>query len=356
MNLTDRQKKILRAVVDSYVATAEPVGSKAIAAQPDMNFSSATIRNEMAYLTEQGLLEQPHTSAGRVPSPAGYRLYIDELMQDYRLSRDETQSLSQVMSDKLKEFDKAIAQVGQMISSLTNLPAYAVATKNRDVTVQRYELIQTAPYSFILVLLLSTEAVHNKLIKLPVNADPQDLKSLVAMLNTSLTDLSAQEITPQMLTKLQRNAGSASDLVSVIVEYTVKTLDEAQKNAVYVTGQTKLLGQPEYQDIGKATALIGSLDEETISTLPVPDDQSGVKILVGPENVAQALKETSVVMARYDLGDGMQGMIGVVGPTRMDYAQVAARLTYFAEGLGKMFSKALPPSAGPLELNPQQED
>ena len=117
-----------------------------------------------------------------------------------------------------------------------------------------------------------------------------------------------------------------------------------------------MLGQPEYQDIGKATALIGSLDEETISTLPVPDDQSGVKILVGPENVAQALKETSVVMARYDLGDGMQGMIGVVGPTRMDYAQVAARLTYFAEGLGKMFSKALPPSAGPLELNPQQED
>ena len=218
MNLTDRQKKILRAVVDSYVATAEPVGSKAIAAQPDMNFSSATIRNEMAYLTEQGLLEQPHTSAGRVPSPAGYRLYIDELMQDYRLSRDETQSLSQVMSDKLEEFDKAIAQVGQMISSLTNLPAYAVATKNRAVTVQRYELIQTAPYSFILVLLLSTEAVHNKLIKLPVNADPQDLKSLVAMLNASLTDLSAQEITPQILSKLQRNAGSASDLVSVIVE------------------------------------------------------------------------------------------------------------------------------------------
>ena len=293
MNLTDRQKKILRAVVDSYVATAEPVGSKAIAAQPDMNFSSATIRNEMAYLTEQGLLEQPHTSAGRVPSPAGYRLYIDELMQDYRLSRDETQSLSQVMSDKLEEFDKAIAQVGQMISSLTNLPAYAVATKNRAVTVQRYELIQTAPYSFILVLLLSTEAVHNKLIKLPVNADPQDLKSLVAMLNASLTDLSAQEITPQILGKLQRNAGSASDLVSVVVEYTVKTLEEAQKNEVFVTGQTKLLGQPEYQDIGKATALIGSLDEETISALPVPDDQSGVKILVGPENVAQALKETA---------------------------------------------------------------
>ena len=344
MELTDRQKRILRAVVDSYVATAEPVGSKAIAAQPDMNFSSATIRNEMAYLTEQGLLEQPHTSAGRVPSPAGYRLYIDELMQDYRLSRDETQSLSQVMSDKLEEFDKAIAQVGQMISKLTNLPAYAVSANSRAVTVTRFELFETAPYQFILVVMLSTEAVHNKLIKLPVNAAAEDLKSLVAMLNTTLTDLSAGEITPLLMEKIQHNAGTAASLVPTIVEFTVKTLEDAQKQDVYVTGQTKLLGQPEYQDIGKATALIGSLDEETISHLPVPEANSQVKILVGPENVSEALKDTSVVMARYDLGDGMQGMLGVVGPTRMDYAQVAARLSYFAEGLGKMFSKALPPS------------
>ncbi len=352
MELTDRQKKILRAVVDNYVATAEPVGSKAIAAQPDMRYSSATIRNELAYLTEQGLLEQPHTSAGRIPSPAGYRLYIDELMQDYRLSRDETQSLSRVMTDKLQEFDTAIAQVGQLISKLTNLPAYAVATKSRTVTVQRFELIQTAPHSFILVLLMSTDAVHNKLIKLPVDTDPQDVKSLVAMLNASLTDLSPQEITSQVLGKLRRNAGTASDLVSVIVEFTLKTLEDEQKNEVFVTGQTKLLGQPEYQDVGKATELISHLDEDVISTLPVPE--SNVKILVGPENVSQALKDTSVVMARYDLGDGMQGMLGVVGPTRMDYAQVAARLSYFAEGLGKMFSKSLPPSASGPEKKQEE--
>lgn len=356
MDLTQRQKKILQAVVDCYVATAEPVGSKTIAAMPDMSYSSATIRNELATLTEQGLLEQPHTSAGRIPSPAGYRLYIDELMESYRLSRDETQSLNQAMTGKLQEFDKAIAQVGQLVSKLTNLPAYAVTAKSRTVTISRFELIQTAPYSFILVLLLSTEAVHNKLIKLPVNVDPQDLKSLVAMLNTTLTDLPSEEITPNLMGKLQRNAGTAASLVSVIVEFTVNTLGEEQKNEVYVTGQTKLLGQPEYQDIGKATEIISHLDEDVISTLPVPDSDSSVKILVGPENVSQALKETSVVMARYDLGDGMQGMLGVVGPTRMDYAQVAARLSYFAEGLGKMFSKALPPSMPEPDETPKQED
>ena len=350
MDLTERQQKILRAVVDCYVATAEPVGSKTIAALPDMSYSSATIRNELATLTEKGLLEQPHTSAGRIPSPAGYRLYIDELMQNYRLSRDETQSLNQAMTGKLQEFDKAIAQVGQLISKLTNLPAYAVAAQSRAVTISRFDLIQTAPYSFILVLLMSTEAVHNKLIKLPVNVDAQDLRSLVAMLNTTLTDLTAQEITPQLLGKIQRNAGSAASLVSVIVEFAVQTLSDDQKKEVYVTGQTRLLGQPEYQDVSKASEIISHLDEETISALPVPEaSESGVKILVGPENVSTALKDTSVVMARYDLGDGMQGMLGVVGPTRMDYAQVAARLSYFAEGLGKMFSKALPPSPGTPE-------
>lgn len=355
MELTERQKKILRAVVDGYVATAEPVGSKTIAAMPDMNFSSATIRNELSALTEKGLLEQPHTSAGRIPSPAGYRFYIDELMMDYRVSRDEAQNFSQVMDTKLQEFDKALAQVGQLISGLTNLPAYAVSTKSRAVTIQHFELFQTAPHSFILVMLTSTEAVRNKLIKLPVNVDPQDLKSLTAVLNTSLTDLTAEEITPQLMAKIQRSAGSAASLVSVIVEYTVALLSEEQKNDVYVTGQTKLLGQPEYRDVGKAQELITHLDADTISTLPVPEENSQVKILVGPENVSQALKETSVVMARYDLGDGMQGMIGVVGPTRMDYAQVAARLSYFAEGLGKMFSKGLPPA--PQEANiPKQEE
>lgn len=354
MELTDRQRKILRAVVDSYVATAEPVGSKAIAAMPDMNFSSATIRNEMATLTEKGLLEQPHTSAGRIPSASGYRFYIDELMQSYRMSRDEAQSLSEAMEGRLQEFDKAIAQVGQLISGMTNLPAYAVATKSRAVTVEHFELIQTAPHSFILVILTSTETVRNKLIKLPVNVDPQDLKSLTAVLNASLTDLVPAEITPQLMGKIQKNAGTAESLVSVIVDYTVSLLGEEQKNNVYVTGQTKLLGQPEYQDVGKANELITHLDADTIATLPVPDDQ--VKILVGPENVSQALKDTSVVMARYDLGDGMQGMLGVVGPTRMDYAQVAAKLTYFAEGLGKMFSKALPPSSVEDNLISKQED
>ena len=141
MELTERKKKILRAIVDEYIRTAEPVGSKTIAQMPGMDFSSATIRNEMAELTNLGLLEQPHTSAGRVPSAAGYRFYVDELMQEYRLTVDETRSINQAMEGKMQQFDNMITEVGKMVSRMTNLPAYAVARGPASVTVKRFDLI-----------------------------------------------------------------------------------------------------------------------------------------------------------------------------------------------------------------------
>ena len=351
MELTERQRKILRAIVDAYIQTAEPVGSKAIAQMPELNFSSATIRNEMAVLTEKGLLEQPHTSAGRVPSAAGYRLYVDELMQSYRLSLDETQNLNQAFQTRMQEFDKVMSQVGKMVSQLTNLPAYAVTAPAAGVSVRRYELILAESHSFILVVMTSDDRVSNKLIRLPLEVTEQDLKLLSAVLNASLTELTAAEITPELLERVTRSAGAAAGLIPVIVDYVTQLLREEEKAKVFLTGQSKLLGLPEYQNIGKAQQMMEKLDEELVSNLPAPAEGKPVQILVGPENIAQELRDTSVVMTRFDIGDGMQGLIGVVGPQRMDYAQVTARLSYFAENLGKMFGKhennELPPAAEP---------
>ena len=346
MELSERKKKILRAIVDNYIQTAEPVGSKALAAMPGLDCSSATIRNEMADLTQMGLLEQPHTSAGRVPSPAGYRLYVDELMLDYRLSVDETQSLNQAMELKMQEMDKVISQVSKMVSKMTNLPAVAMTAASNALTVQRYDILQANAGSFILVVMTSNEAVKNKLIKLPVHCDEQDLKLLSAVLNASLTDIPAEQFTPELLEKVARSAGAAASLVPIIVDFTTHVLTEQQKSQVYVAGQMKLLGQPEYRDVGKAQEVLSTLDEGALSNLPATlADVGKTQILVGPENIAKELKDTSVVMTRFDIGDGMQGLIGVVGPTRMDYAQVTARLSYFAENLGRMFAKPeLPPS------------
>ena len=357
MELSDRKKKILRAIVDSYIRTAEPVGSKAIAAMPDMNFSSATVRNEMSELTSMGLLEQPHTSAGRIPSPAGYRFYIDELMQDYRLSVDETQTLNQTMQMRLQEFDTALAQVGKLVSKLTNLPAYAVTARTGAVTVKHFEILMAEAHSFILVLMLSGDVIKNKHIKLPLNLEEQDLKLLTAVLNASLTELPPEDITPELLSRVTRSAGPAGSLVPIIVDYTVDVLREQRERGFYMTGQTRLLSQPEYRDVDKAQALLNGLDEKMLSNLPATLEQnSPVQIMVGPENVAQGLKDTSVVMTRFDIGDGMQGLIGVVGPTRMDYAQITARLSYFAEGLGRMFGKPELPPAPPEEQLQQEEN
>ena len=340
MEMTERKKKVLRSVVDLYIRTAEPVGSKAITALPDMKYSSATIRNEMADLTTMGYLEQPHTSAGRVPSAAGYRLYVDELMADYRLSMDETRSINTAIEEKMQRVDKMVEKVAKLVSQATDLPAISVASRRGGLTVKRYEMILAGQGSFILVVMLSSDEVVNKLIKLPLNVTETDLKLLSALLNTAMTDLSAEEFTAALMDKVMLSAGAAASLVPVIVDFTTETLRRQGSTNMAVAGQMRLLGQPEYRDIDKAQRLMTSLDEEALSNLPaVMQNAQGTRVLVGPENVAQELKDTSVVMTKFDIGDGMQGMIGVVGPTRMDYAKVTARLSYFAESLSKLFAK-----------------
>ena len=340
MELTERKKKVLQSVVDLYIRTAEPVGSKAITALPDMKYSSATIRNEMADLTAMGYLEQPHTSAGRIPSAAGYRLYVDELMLDYRLSIDETKSINTAIEEKMQKVDKMVEKVARLVSQATNLPAISAASRYGNTAVKRFELIYAGQGSFILVLMLPGEQVVNKLIKLPLNVEESDLRLLSALLNATMTDIPVEDFTPELMEKVMRSAANAAPLVPVILDFVQETLKNHGATNMAVYGQSRVLGLPEYQDVGKAQRFLSTIDEEALSDLPaMMQNANGTKVLVGPENIAQELKDSSVVMTKFDIGDGMQGMIGVVGPQRMDYAQVTARLSYFAESLSKLFAK-----------------
>ena len=341
MELTDRKKKVLQCIVDLYIRTAEPVGSKAIAELPDMNFSPATIRNEMADLLAMGYLEQPHTSAGRIPSAAGYRLYIDELMAQYRLSVDETKNINLAFEEKMNQVDKMMERVAKLVSQATDLPAITVTSRQGGATVKRFDMILAGGDSIILVVMLSTDEVVNKLIKLPLHMTETDIKLLSAVLNAAMTGLTAEEFTAELMEKVMASAGAGAMLVPIVVEFTADTLRRQSSANMAIAGQARLLGLPEYRDVDKAQKVLSSIDEDALSGLPaVMMNESGTKVLVGPENVAQELKDTSVVMTKFDIGDGLQGMIGVVGPTRMDYAKVTARLSYFAENLSKMFGKA----------------
>ena len=341
MELTDRKKQILKVVVEDYVRTAEPVGSKAIAAEMG-GVSSATIRNELSDLTELGYLEQPHTSAGRVPSPKGYRLYVNELMERQRLSIAETERINQSLQMRMEELDRVISQAGRAVSSLMNYPAYVAATGKKQMNARRFELLPVDEHSCIVVMMMGDNRVKSQLLRMQLKVDTEQMPTLVNLLNSNFTGISADEMNRRLMDVSEQVTPQMFLLLSQTIAYAADVLQEAGQKEVFTVGTSQLLKLPEFRDADKAHQLMSFLSDSK-ENLPVPDE-GPMKILIGPENVSEALQDTSVVVASYDIGNDMRGLIGVVGPTRMDYGTVAARLSGFAEGLTRLFGKQeLPP-------------
>ena len=342
--MTARKKQILKVVTERYIDAAEPVGSKFIAQAMGGNLSSATIRNELADLTELGYLEQPHTSAGRIPSPKGYRLYVNELMERRSVSDQEAAAISQALGGRMRELDSVIAQAGQLVSSIVSYPAYAAAVGKGGVTVRRFDLLPVDTGSFIAVVMTADSRVKSRLLRTDLPVEAEQLSALANLLNTHFTETGPEGMGEKLMALTGQLPPELFMPLSLAVEYAGEVMDRSARNQVYTTGQTQLLLQPEFQDPGRANELMRLLTDQK-AELPVLDENTSMQILIGPENVNEALKDASVVVASYDIGENMRGLIGVVGPTRMDYAAVAARLSYFAESLTKMFGKSnqLPP-------------
>ena len=342
MELTERKRKILKVVVEDYIQTAEPVGSKAIAGEMGGSVSSATIRNELADLVELGYLEQPHTSAGRVPSPKGYRLYVNELMERQKLSIAETERINASLHLRMEELDRVITQAGRAVSSFVNYPAYMTTVGKKKLTAQRFELLPVDERSCIVVLMMSDSRVKSQLLHLQLKVDLEQLPVLINLLNGHFTGIAATEMNERLMNVADQVQPQMFLLLSQTVGYAVDCLEEAGQREIVTSGAKELLKLPEFRDADKAHQLMSFLTDSK-ENLPMPEE-GPMKILIGPENVSDALKDTSVVVASYDIGDDMRGLIGVVGPTRMDYATVAARLSGFADGLTRLFGKQeLPP-------------
>ncbi|MCI9002990.1 MAG: heat-inducible transcription repressor HrcA [Oscillibacter sp.] len=340
--LSDRKRQILKVVVEDYVRTAEPVGSKAIALEMGGSVSSATIRNELADLTELGYLEQPHTSAGRMPSPKGYRLYVNELMEEQRLSLAETERINRSLQLKMEELNRLLSQAGQAVSSLVRYPAYAAVARKTSVTARRFELLAVDERNCILVMMTSDSRVKSQLLRLQLKVEPEQLPVVAGLLNGRFTGVLPEDMSQRLMAAAEQMAPQQFLLLSQAVSYAVDSLGEAGRPEIVTAGASQLLKLPEFRDADKAHELMSFLADSK-EELPMPGNRP-MEILIGPENVKEALRDTSVVVASYDIGDGMRGLIGVVGPTRMDYAAVAARLAGFAEGLTRLFGKQeLPP-------------
>ena len=354
MELGDRKKQILRAIVERYVDTAEPVGSKVIASE--LGFSSATIRNEMAELEAMGYLEQPHTSAGRIPTSQGYRIYVNELMQRHKLSVEETEEINAALQTKMVQLDKVMADVGKITSQLTSYPTYAMASVVQPITITRFDMIYVDVNTFITVAMLSNNTVKNRLIKLPVEVDPATVTKLSTLFNARFTNITDAEMTPELVSSMERAIGDTLGLVASVASFAMEAVAELKTKNAVVAGTSHILEHPEFQDVDKAQRIIQYLsDGEELSKLPVPEE-GNMKITIGAENLAEELKDSSVRVARYDAGGGVQGLIGVVGPTRMDYSKIAARLDYIAKGMSWLLTHSELPSPPPSKAMPEHTE
>lgn len=338
MELTERKRQILKLVVEGYIRQAEPVGSKAIAAAMPGKVSSATIRNELADLTDLGYLEQPHTSAGRVPSPKGYRFYVNELMEAQRLSLAETERINSALQTKMQELDRVIAQAGRTVSGLMQYPAYVAAAGKQTALVRRFDLLPVDERSCIVVVLTGEERVKSQLLKLPLRIDQTALPRLANFMNEKFTGIASDEMNLRLMDAAEELPPPLFLLLNQAVGYAGSVLEESARREIVTSGASSLLRLPEFRDTDRASELMQFLTDGKDS-LPVPDESGKMKLLIGPENVNEALHNTSVMVASYDIGDHMRGLVGVVGPTRMDYAAVSARLAGVAAAMERLFGE-----------------
>lgn len=340
MELSARKKLILKTIIGDYIRTAEPVGSKAIASRPELGFSSATIRNEMSELEEMGLLEKPHTSAGRIPSPAGYRLYVDELMGHPDLPEADVNRINSIMQLKVKELDRLISEAGKLISNLTDYTTVAVTPFMQHVTIRKFQIISVSTQDFVIVIVTDSGVVKNKMVRTatPVTADEAEL--LTYVLNQTLTGIPINAITKERFDIVRRAAGLTA-LLQPLADFIEEFIAEMQEQKVFLQGASKLLAYPEYHDVHKAQELLDYMSDE--SNMPAlrtyTREIDGVRISIGPENGVGPMQNVSTIYATYNIGDIGRGIIGVVGPTRMDYARLSARLSLFSKGLNQLIAE-----------------
>ena len=341
-DLTKRKAQILRAVVETYVKGGEPVGSKYIAQNVMPNCSPATIRNEMADLEALGYLEQPHTSAGRVPSELGYRFYVDCLAGEYKKTKAETELMSEALRGKQHELDKILAEASRLAGSMTNYTAIAVRPRADMTKIIRFEVMYFDSRNLVLVMLSGSGAAKTRNLRLPFDVLPTDAAHLASTLNTFIAGHTLDEITLPLMMQAEEEMGSEARLLSVAMKEIYSGMEEQSGGEIKVDGVDRLLSYPEFSDVGKLRGLLGAIEDkdgilDTISH--IEGDELGV--VIGKENLSDSMSDSTLVVKKIKRDGKVVGAIGVIGPCRMDYANVMATVDALAESVGKMISSEL---------------
>ena len=340
--LDERKRKILKAIIQTYLETGEPVGSRTISKYTDLNLSSATIRNEMSDLEELGYIVQPHTSAGRIPSDAGYRLYVDELMRE---KEQEVSEIKELMIERTDKMEKVLKQVVKVLASNTNYATMITGPTYHRNKLKFIQLSKVAEMQLLAVLVIEGNIVKNHMITLQEPMDDDTVLKLNLLLNTQLNGLTIEEINLGMITKMKEQAGIHSAVVGSVIDAVANAIavddDEVE---IYTSGTTNIFKYPELADTSKASELISAFEEkqelvDLVKDTMNSEENTGIQVYIGNETPVKTMKDCSVVTATYDLGDGMQGTIGIIGPKRMDYENVVNNLKTLKTQLDNIFKK-----------------
>lgn len=339
--LDERKIKILNAVIQTYLDTGEPVGSRTISRNSDLNLSSATIRNEMSDLEELGYIIQPHTSAGRIPSDKGYRFYVDHLIEQ---KDAEVEEFKELMLEKTEKMEKVLTQVVRTLAANTQ---YASIISAPMVTGSRVKFVQLSAVDdehVLSVVVMEGNLVKNKMIELAEPLDNEELLKLNMLLNTNLNGLTADEINLSLITQMKGQAGEFEGIIEEVLASVADTIEQDEELKIYTSGTTNIFKYPELADSKRASDFISTFEEkdalkELLSDAQSDETGTGIQVYIGDESHIQTMKDCSVVTATYELGEGVRGTIGIIGPKRMDYKNVMSNLRHLRRELDKVLKR-----------------
>lgn len=343
MFMDERKRRILQAIIDDYIDTAEPVGSRTIARKHELGLSSATIRNEMADLEEMGYLEQPHTSAGRVPSDKGYRLYVDHLMKVRELTAEEMNNIKQAMDIHVSEVGQLIKLASAVMSQFTRYTSMAITPQIKKSLLKAIQLVPVETGKALVVIVTNTGIVKNCLIKVPEGVMPENLIRISNMLNNWFSALAIEDIKKFSAVDIAGEVGISKEHIIPIMNEVINCIKLVEASEVYIEGTTNIFNYPEFRDLEKAREFLNTLDEKENLDILLSKTKPGdhIDIKIGTENILSEIKGCSLLTATYSLGNVVIGSIGIIGPTRMEYSKAISSVNYIRKKINEQISKLL---------------
>lgn len=348
MDLDERKLKILQAIIRNYLETGEPVGSRTISKYTDLNLSSATIRNEMADLEELGYIVQPHTSAGRIPSDKGYRLYVDQMLAEKEEKLDhaaqEVKEMHQMLLEKEDKMESILKQMAKMLAVNTNYATLVTAPQVKGNKIKFLQLSRVDVGQLLATIVVEGNVIKNNMIHVEKSLDDETLLKLNILLNTNLNGLPIEDINLAMITKLKQQAGIYDGIIAEVMDAVAAVIRENDDIEIYTSGANNIFKYPELSDNQRASELINTLEEKQMLTELVQDsmadeNNTGIQVYIGNETPVQTMKDCSVVTATYELEEGVKGTIGIIGPRRMDYDKVISTLMTLKSQLDTIYKK-----------------